>query len=537
MRVKFGIIFIIFLPLFVSAAKVYTVTDSAIDKDELRKTLIKLDNVIKESEIYNAEKQSKIERIKKEIKNIEQFSLAHYNLNSKLIKLNYAYLCDTTLYYLNQNIEIARALNDKKLLNESIIKAASFMAYSAGMYRHASDILKEIDGKIFTKEDSINYYQAELHIYDQLAQNTQDFESVDKYGKIAELYKDSLMRILPAESEQRLLLTEERMRNQDKFSEALKINDIRLSMDSFGSSEYALAAFHRAYTYRMMGDKERYKYYLAMSALSDIKTATRDHASLWMLAETLIAGRDIDRAYNYVRFSWNEISLFNAQVRKWQSANILYAIDGLYDKMLKKQNFYLHCFIVVISLLVILLSILLFYNYSHRKKLYIMGSNLQNTNDALLESNRIKEEYIGQFIRMCSVYIDKLDDYRRFVIKKIKNEQTEDLLLISEKERELRKETDDLLRDFDTAFLNIFPNFIEKFNELLLPDQQIILKKGEILNTELRVYALIRLGINDSAKIAEFLRLSVNTVYNSRAKVKSKTIIARDEFEDKVRLL
>ncbi len=170
---------------------------------------------------------------------------------------------------------------------------------------------------------------------------------------------NSLIMILPAESEQALLLVEEKMRSQNKFYEALRINDIRLSMDSFGSPEYALATFHRAYTYRMMGDKERYKYYLAMSALSDIKTATRDHASLWMLAEILIAEKDVDRAYNYVRFSWNEISLFNAQVRKWQSSDILYAIDGFYEKMLKKQNFYLHCFIIVISLLVILLSILL----------------------------------------------------------------------------------------------------------------------------------------------------------------------------------
>jgi hypothetical protein len=353
-----------------------------------------------------------------------------------------------------------------------------------------------------------------------------------------ELYKDTLIDILSPENETSLLLVEERLRNQSKFHQALKINDIRLERDTFASPEYALATFHRAYTYRMMGNNERYKYYLAMSALSDIVSATRDHASLWMLAETLLAEKDdVDRAYTYMRFSWDETLLFNARVRKWQSADILYAIDGLYGKMLEKQNRILFYFIILISLLVIMLVIALYYNYSHRKKLSLMSKNLQKSNEALVESNRIKEEYVGQFIRMCSAYIDKLDDYRRLVIKRIKGGQTDELLHISEKERELRKETGDLLHDFDLAFLNIFPDFVEKFNELLLPDQQITLKKGEILNTELRVYALVRLGIGDSAKIAEFLRLSVNTVYNCRVKVKNKAIITREEFDERVKTI
>jgi DNA-binding NarL/FixJ family response regulator len=410
------------------------------------------------------------------------------------------------------------------------------MAHSAGIYKQAEDMLEEIDKRCFTKTDYVDYYQAKVHIYTQLYTNTQTIN--DNYGELMELYKDSLINILPAENETSLLLVEERLRNQDKFDKALKINDIRLKRlkkDTSASPEYALAAFHRAYTYRMMGDNEKYKYYLALSAISDIVSATRDHASLWMLAETLLAEQDVDRAYNYMRFSWDEILLFNAHVRKWQSADILYAIDGLYSKMLKKQNRKLFYFTVVISLLAILLIVALYYNRLHRKKLSVMGRNLQTANEALVESNRIKEEYIGQFIRMCSLYILKLDEYRRLVIKRIKNGQTNELLHISERERELDKETDDLLHDFDTAFLNIFPNFVEKFNKLLLSDQHITLKKGEILNTELRVYALIRLGISDSAKIAEFLHLSVNTVYNIRVRVKNKAIITRQEFDERVK--
>ena len=509
--------------------------DSTVNGDLLKKAYLNLDDVLKRSKIYNAEKQKKIEQIKNQQSGQTETEIARYGLNSQLIELNYAYSCDSTQYYLNQNMKIACSINDKVLLNESIIKTSSFMAHSAGLYKQAADILEGVDKKYFTETDYINYYQAQLHIYTQLYTNSQNIKLGDGYGKIMELYKDTLIDILPSDNEISLLLVEERLRNQGRFREALEINDIRLKNDTFASSEYALAAFHRAYTYRMMGDNEKYKYYLALSASSDIISATRDHASLWMLAEILLAEKDIDRAYNYMRFSWDETLLFNAPVRKWQSADILYATDGLYGKMLERQNRTLFYSVIIISLLVILLIIALYYNYSHRKNLSVTEGNLRRANKALVENNHIKEEYVGQFIRMCSLHILRLDEYRRFVIKKIKSGQTDELLYVSEKERELRKDTDDLLHDFDTAFLNIFPDFIEKFNKLLLPDQQIIVKKGEILNTELRVYALVRLGISDSAKIAEFLRLSVNTVYNCRVKVRNKAIIARDDFDEIVK--
>jgi hypothetical protein len=510
------------------------INDSAINKNILEKNLASLDDVIKHGKIYNEEKQNTIELIRNQQ---AETDIDRYKINLQLIELYYAYQCDSTLYYLNQNIEIARRINSRILLNESVIKTASFMAHSAGLYKQASDILGEIDEEYFTEADYIDYYQAQLHIYTQLYTNTKNIENTDNYGKLMELYKDTLIQILPPENEMCLLLVEERLRNQGEFHQALKINDTRLQMDTFGSSGYALATFHRAYTYRMMDDGEKYKYYLAVSALSDIVSATRDHASLWMLAETLLAEKDVDRAYNYMRFSWEGTLLFNGPVRKYQSADILYAIDGVYNKMLEKQNRKLFYSLIAISLLVILFIIALYYNYLHRKKLSAMSKNLQSANEALTESNHIKEEYIGQFIRMCSLYIGRLDKYRRFVIKKIKREQTDELLLISEKEKELCRETDDFLHDFDIAFLNIFPNFVEKFNELLLLDQQIILKKGEILNTELRVYALIRLGISDSAKIAEFLHLSVNTVYNIRAKVRNKAFVTREEFDYKAKFI
>ena len=163
-----------------------------------------------------------------------------------------------------------------------------------------------------------------------------------------------------------------------------------------------------------------------------------------------------------------------------------------------------------------------------------MNLCLQSTNLELSESNQIKEEYIGRFIKLCSTYIDKLDAYRRMVSKKISAGQAGELLKIVRSQDALGMEVKELYDNFDSAFLQLFPDFVKKFNELLQDGEPVLPKKGELLNTELRIFALIRLGIEDSSQIAEFLRYSVNTIYNYRAKVKNKARVSREDFESLV---
>ena len=164
-----------------------------------------------------------------------------------------------------------------------------------------------------------------------------------------------------------------------------------------------------------------------------------------------------------------------------------------------------------------------------------MNSCLSSTNIELSESNQIKEEYIARFIKLCSTYINRLDAYRRMVNKKVSAGQIAELLKITRSQDALDEELEELYANFDTAFLHLFPDFVKKFNDLLQDNERIVLKKDELLNTELRIFALIRLGIEDSSQIAEFLRYSVNTIYNYRAKVKNKTRGSREDFEDLVR--
>ena len=164
-----------------------------------------------------------------------------------------------------------------------------------------------------------------------------------------------------------------------------------------------------------------------------------------------------------------------------------------------------------------------------------LNQDLHDTNNNLEEANLVKEEYIARFFDQCSEYIDKFENYRKSLNTKAKNNQLDDLLAMVKSRTLIETELEELFHNFDSVFLNIYPTFIDEFNTLLMPNEHIYPKQGELLNTELRIFALIRLGITDSVKIASFLRYSLRTVYNYRTKVRNKAAGSRDDFENIVK--
>ena len=166
--------------------------------------------------------------------------------------------------------------------------------------------------------------------------------------------------------------------------------------------------------------------------------------------------------------------------------------------------------------------------------LTLLNLMLNKANNELSDSNKIKEVYIGRFIELCSVYINKIDDFRRKVNAKIKDGKVKDAQMLCQSQDVMDEEFEELYYNFDNAFLQLFPDFVEKVNELLNEDYKFILKKGELLNPELRIIALIRLGINDGTKISLFLRYSLTTIYNFRTKTKNRTFLPKEEFDARI---
>lgn len=502
-----------------------------------------LDRAIVEHQQYVDIREGRIRQLKAALQQTDSTALDRYRINKELYIEYKAYVCDSAIYYLNQNLQWADSAGDNERSNETNLELVYLLA-SAGMYQEATDLLSGIKRELLSSQLLSDYYAGYRHTYRELAIYTQDQRSRARYYRLAAIYKDSLQSALSPSSARYLELHEEDLRLAGSCDEALKVNDKRLMRIEPGTSEYALITYHRALIYRKMKQAEQEKCFMTLSALSDIRLSIKDHASLWNLAQLLYEEGEIERAYQYIRFSWSETNHYNARSRSLQTAGILSLIDLTYQAMREKQNDTLRFYLGLISTLLLLLIVAIAYIYRQMKRLAIARNRLELFNDRLKalngelqQMNHIKEEYIGRFIKLCSTYIDKLDAYRRMVNKKISSGQTDELLKMVRSHKMLDDDLKELYSNFDSAFLNLFPDFVDSFNALLVEEARIVLRKGELLNTELRIFALIRLGIADSSQIAEFLRYSVNTIYNYRAKVKNKSCVVREDFETQVMMI
>jgi len=533
-------------------------TSSFAQNKNIKDLYEQLDQAIEQSQYYINQKESRITKIKKQSRKGHtppQLLTAYY----KLYEEYKTYKSDSSIYYIHQAIDLAKRNNMKS----DITKLRSLLAlqYStSGAFTEALHVLQSIDKKTLNNSNKKDYYIAFYHVYGELGFTNINIDtelSQEFYSK-QDCYRDTLFSILSPNSEDYLMRKEVLLTSQNKLKEALKINDIRLSKCKKGSHEYGIVAYYRYLIYRSLKDEDMVKYWLLQSAICDVKCAINDQASLRILAEILSKEKDVERSYKYINFSWNATKRFCTRIRSWQISPVLGTIDHNYQAELKKANHRLIFAIICVSLLVIALALLTFYVNKQKSylsnarnelkktntqleelnnKLSFTNGMLKASNDKLNESNGVKEEYIGQFLGACSHYIDKLDKMRLNVNKMVKNKQYNELYSMTKSSEVKEQELEELYANFDKVFLNLYPNFVEDLNGLLKEECQIHLSSPNKLSAIVRVFALIRLGIDDSTKIAEFLHYAVNTIYNYRAKLRNGALNDRNEFEKKVREL
>lgn len=529
---------------------------SAFAGESLDSLLNVLDKTIKEADTYVQIKENKLHELKKEARKTPPFSVERYNLNNDIYLEYKAYSSDSALHYLNENMLLARQLNDKER-ELKIQLELSYLLSSIGMYMEAADILNSIDRQTLPSSLLGHYYTCYEHVYFEAGAAQPRYKMfASRYAKLSHAYRDSMQVTLDPSSATYLWLRETQLREAGKYDEALEFSDRRLAEASFGTPQYALVAYQRFRLFESMGKKDEHLYYLVLSAISDVRSAIKEQSSLMVLAQELNRKGDLKRAYDYINFSWEISQFYKTRLRSWMNITPLSMINGNYQDIIKQQNRELLIYIVCVALLALLLVIALIYIYRQMKALSIAKKGLQEVNERLFslneeleevnrhlrstnlelsESNLIKEAYIARFFKLCSVYVDRLQAYRKLVNKKLQRGQVAELLKMTHLSNDIvTVEVQELYANFDSAFLHLFPNFVESLNALLLPDEQIVLKPDELLNTELRIFALIRLGIKDSSQIAELLHYSVNTIYNYRSRVKTKARVSRDDFEDLV---
>ena len=512
-----------------------------------------LDEAIASHREYAGRREKQIELLGRQLRAPGLSDERRYQLTNRLYELYEPYICDSAIACLNRNIELADAMGAPRLRTESRIRL-SFLLASTGMYMEASDVLHEVERSGLDSAQAVSYFSAYVRVYDELYGNTQDLRLKRRYRMLAEQYRDSARLYDASEPDPSRQPGEVELLNAGRLEEALRQNDLRLKHVQPDTREQAVAYHLRSLICHQMGRDEEYRCCLARSATADIRAAVQDHVSLLLLAQALFKDGDLERAYRYMDFSWSQTSSFNARLRVLQSVGGLSLIEDAYQMMLSRRNTLLTDYTLFSSLLLLLLVLALFCIWRQVKKLalarrrlqeandslhtlnerlHAMNSDLQTANLQLREANAVKENYLARFIKLCSTYVDRLDAYRRMVANKLVAGQTAELLKMARTPSAMDEALDELYANFDAVFLHIFPDFVERFNDLLRPGEQIQPKAVGQLCTELRIFALIRLGITDSSQIAEFLHYSVNTIYNYRAKVKNKAR-CRDCFEEDV---
>src|SRR5574344_359499 len=524
----------------------------------------RLDTVIDNSQNNVARRESRILKIRSKLKRTNDIMI-RYHLYFSLFDEYQSYKNDSAIAQLRNCMRIAKEIRKPSLVNDCLCVMA-LQSSKAGMYTESLTLLKNVKRQELDNKGLCDYYIAYNHTYGELGSYSDLAEVKQTFFDLSKQYRDSLDNVINHNSDIYLMKKENDLINdKNDYKAALKINDQRMASVKEGSHNYAIVSYFRYLIYMKMNNMDMAKYWLIQSAISDIENAIMDQASLWTLADMLSKEGDSERSYKYITYSWYAAQTFGTTVRNWQISPILNAIDTNYQKEIKTRNRELMLSITVVSIMAFMLFLLLVYVNKQKKRLTIArnelkktngklanlnsqlskineeldlsNQNLHDSNTKLNESNRVKEAYIGRFIGMCSLYIDKLDSYRKQVNRMMKNKQLDELFNMTKSSELKEKEVDELYANFDSVFLHLFPDFVKDFNSLLREEERIQLVEKDKLTTPLRIFALIRLGIDDSSKIAEFLHYSVNTIYNYRAKIKNGAAGDRNNFEKQVKEL
>ena len=526
----------------------------------IERELQRLDNALVESEIYDKQRLDKIEQLN-DLLQMRGISLEYkYEVYNQLYQEYEVFQFNKALDALNRRYDIAVEMKDKSKQIDTELDKAQLYTIS-GLFTEVDNIFtSKIDTLVLTPTQLSKYYFIQQRYYRNLEWKTGYARSEEErrdFSQKWQYYCNKLMETDHLSSELHQYVSMLYYMNIHAWHKAEEINEMLIAHCTQDSHSYAEYAYYRAAIYESWGKTNNALLWYIRSAIADVKSATKDTASVRVVSEKLLP-QDINRAFHYINVALENVIFYNAQLRHEDITAILPLIEKEYMSAQKQQQAETKKLLTIISFLAVALAIIclvVIYMYyrsvmAHREIAVInkqikqyndslseINQRLKTANIDLAEANEVKEEYIGLFLAMCSSYIDKLKSYQRNIKRKLTAGKYSEILTEVSSTDYIDTELKSFYEMFDKAFLQLYPNFVEEFNELLKPDKRIILGKDERLNTELRRFALIRLGITESSRIAALLRYSANTIYNYRARVKNCALDNREEFEEKIKNL
>ena len=458
----------------------------------------------------------------------------------------FSYRYDSARFYLNQSLDLALDAGDGTRFNAAAVRLGHLDAKAGHFMEAYSTLTSLVDTTLLSKEGKVDYFYSLYDFSRDLEGNAVDLEGLPLPDRAA--ISRRILALAPEDSEARQVVLIYQFLDENRLDEAEEAAVRLAGSVAPEDRRYALYAYFLSEISWRKGDEDQQLVWLVKSAESDILNAVTDYASLTTIAQ-MMTGRDMDRAFRYMRVAQDDAIFYNGMLRPWQMSQSFNIIQKAYEDTQRTTT----RLTAVIAALLLALVITLFVAFrllsKRSRKLAgtqkeLQESNLQleqrnqelrGLNQEISEAGRIKEVYIGRVLDMMSENVTKMQAYDNHVRLALKQGKTEQLL----KELSISTRTEDELqtfyRTFDTTFLALYPTWIEDFNALLREDARVYPKKDELLCTELRIFALIRLGIEDSVRIASLLHYSVSTIYNYKVKVKNGALGDRDTFEEQVK--
>ena len=532
---------IILLTLLVSAC-----SPNAPYSRDVERQLEELDRTIDERDRFEAIKTQYIGRIKAKL-TPGCTDMQRYGIYDNLYDEYYQYNLDSATFYARVKLDVARRIGSPSMKFDAMLDMADRYVLS-GMYVEAREYLAQIDSTQLPYDLRPRYYHVYHAFYDGMATNAGDPICRDEYLQLKRTYQRLLYEKLGEDDIARLYLLADMLCDAGKASEALQDLLDRYDTAETSLHERAILAYLIATVYQQSGNNIQAIHYYTESAIHDLKTPVHEYRSLYELASLLYESGDVERAYRYITCSGNDAMTVNALNNIHSINRLLPIISESYNTLMTRKRIQLNRALWSVSILSLLfITVALAFRDKRRasaaeretreinEKLSLANARLQKYIGLLQESNNIKESYLGRYLDLCSEYIGRIETYRSQLLRIAREGGMAELQKVLRSTAFIESELNEFYAKFDATFLHLFPDFVAQFNELLQPDKRIETIPGEmLLTTELRIFALIRLGINDSVKIAEFLRRSVSTVYNYRVKMRNAALASREEFEKQV---
>ena len=514
----------------------------------------RLDSLIAVQPQMVAEKEARLEHMKADVVRMKA-PVDRYTVLSRLFEEYAAYQYDSAYTYVTECLDIATQLGDNRLINDSRLNLAHILS-TACLMEQARLTLAQIDTTRLTPDQFIRYYRTRTDLLIYQAEFMQGTRYADEaVRQLVALRKRVTELDGPRNDVNYLITIAECQSDSGNPKRAIDMLTSLLQQYKSGDRIYSIITSTMSFYYSQMGDKDRQMEYLIKSAESDLEGCIRENTALRTIADRLFDEGDIDRAYRYMRVAVDDANFYGTRLRNIQASRIVPKILNAYQTKQERNHHNMMWLLGTISLIALLLvvgviaiyQLLKRYRRLNEQKKAIneqlrqvnaqLGDTVQQlheSNGLLQEREKLKEEYIARFLSLSSRFIDRGEEQRKALYRLYRDRKTEELARELKSTHSGNENAQLFYENFDNAFLNIYPNFVDEVNKLLQEDGKIEVKQGKRLTTESRVLALIRIGITDNQSIANILRASLTTIYTYRSKLKARAH-NKDSFEESIK--